>query len=531
VTYDVVVVGGGINGLVAAAYLSRAGLKVLVCERHDRVGGCAATDEIAPGVRAPILAHRAALDAVIARELELGRHGLVVLPSPARACGIADDGRALVVWNDIARTARDIRAFSAADADRYPEFVTSLRATTAVLADVLSTPAPDIDSPSLSDLMSLFQTSRRFRSLGKTDAYRLLRWMPMPVADFAAEWFESEPLRATVAADGLLGSFLGPRSAGSTAVLLALASRDQQPIASGWTARGGPGAIAAALVNAARERGATIRTNAAVTRILVNAQGAQGVVLENGEELRARVVLSGLDPRRTLLGLVDPAYLDPTFRHHASRIRMRGVLTKVNYLVSEAPSFAALRTRPVGEQHAALSGAIRLAAHTNDLERAFDAAKYGGLAEKPVLEVTVPSLLDDSLTSTGHHVVSVYAQFTPYDLRDSTWVDAREPLADLVTRAIDTHAPGFAASVIVRQVLTPVDLERTWGLTGGHIFHGELALDQLFLTRPLLGWSRYRTPIPNLFLCGSGTHPGIGIDGRSGRLAARDVFRIARQHR
>jgi phytoene dehydrogenase-like protein len=400
-----------------------------------------------------------------------------------------------------------------------------------VLGDLFSAPPPDIDELPLADLLSLLKTSRRFRGLGKADAYRLLRWMPMPVADFAAEWFESEPLRALVAADGLLGSFLGPRSAGSTAILLALASRDGHATASGWTARGGPGAIADALASAARSAGAEIRTGAGVARISVGTDGVEGVVLESREEIRARAVVSGVDPRRTLLTLVDPAALEPTVRHHVSHIRARGVLTKINYAVSRAPDLTALRSRPADERAAALASAVRLAGHTHDIERAFDAAKYGAIPERPWIELTVPSMADESLAPSGQHVVSVYVQSTPYALRASTWDAERERLGDRVTSLIDTHAPGFAASVIARRVITPLDLERDHGLTGGHIFHGELSLDQMFVARPLLGSARYRTPVKHLYLCGSGTHPGIGIDGRSGRLAAREIARALGRER
>ena len=527
-TPDVVIVGGGVNGLVAAAYVSRAGLTTLVLERRDQIGGCAVTGEIAPGFRGPLLAHRGALDATIVSELDLAKHGLQFLSSPARACGLSSDGRSLVIWSDPARTSRELGAFSPADAARYPAFVSSVGAVARVLGDVFSSPPPEIDDPSLADVLGLLRTSRKFRALDKQDAYRLLRWMPMAVADFAAEWFESEPLRAMVAADGLLGSFLGPRSAGSAALLLALASRDGHATASGSTAKGGTGAITDAVAAAARAAGAEVRTDANVVRLLVENGIAHGVVLDTGEEIRARVVLSGLDPRRTLTGLVDPSELEPTFRQHADHIRTRGVLTKINYAVSRTPDFTALRARPDDERRAALAGAVRLSAHTNDLERAFDAAKYGGVAETPAIELTVPSLLDDSLAPAGQHVVSVYAQFTPYALRDSMWDRERDRLADRVTRLIDTHAPGFAGAIVARQVMTPVDLEERWGLTGGHIFHGEIALDQLFVARPLLGWARYRTPIANLYLCGSGTHPGIGIDGRSGRLAAREILKDLR---
>jgi phytoene dehydrogenase-like protein len=345
----------------------------------------------------------------------------------------------------------------------------------------------------------------------------------MPVADFAAEWFDSEPLRATLVSDGLLGAFLGPRSAGSTAILLLLAAQDGHPIAPGWTAHGGISAIGLALEAAARHAGATVRTNAPVRHILAGDQGAFGVVLEDGEELRAGRILSSVDPRHTFLRLVDGACLSPEFVKRVAHIRMRGTLAKVNYAVAAAPDFAALRSVDEIQRAAALSGCVRIAQHTDTIERAFDAAKYGRYAEEPWIELAIPSLADPALAPAGQHVVSAYVQFAPYRLSGTDWDGERSVLGDLTTRAIERYAPGFARSVIAQQVVTPLDLERNWGLTGGHIFHGELALDQLGLARPLLGWARYRTPLRNLYLCGSGTHPGIGIDGRSGMLAAQTI--------
>jgi phytoene dehydrogenase-like protein len=521
---DAIVIGAGHNGLVASAILAGAGLRTLVLERAVEIGGCVVTSEIAPGYRCPLLTHRAGLDPLVVRSLRLASSGLEIIRPEARATAPTVDGRALTLWSDVALASADVARFSAKDADRYPAFLSSVTAVTRVLRTVLSAAPPDIDQPGAADVVAAFTTVRQFRALGRKDAYRLLRWLTMPVADFASEWFDSEPLRATIAAGGLLGSFLGPRSAGSAAVLLLLASQDGHPIAPGWTARGGIGAVSTALAGAARQAGATIRTGADVRRILVDDGRATGVALATGEEIPARLVLSSLDPRHTLLSLVDPGRLPPGFLRHVEQIRMRGTLAKVNYAVATLPAFPGLQSLAPDRRQAALTGCIRLARHTDAIERAFDCAKYGRFADEPWIELAIPSIADPALAPRGHHVVSAYVQFAPFDLRGTDWDVERQRLGDVTTNTIDRYSPGFKRSIVGQQVITPLDLERRWGLTGGHVFHGELSLDQLVVARPLLGWARYRTPLRHLYLCGSGTHPGIGVDGRPGLLAARTAI-------
>jgi len=523
---DVVVVGGGPNGLVAAAFLAGAGLETTVLEARERVGGGAITSELAPGFRVPTLSHVASIDPAIARALDLERHGLTIVDTPAHACAPTPDGRALVLWADRARAAAEIARFSKRDADQYGPFLDSFAKISAVLAAVNASPAPSIDAPGAGDVISALKTGRKFRALGKRDAYRLIRWMPMAVADLVAEWFESEPLRVTIAAGGILGSFLGPWSAGSGALLMLLGAGTGHPVASGWQAQGGTGAVADALAAAARQAGATIRTNAPVQAIVVNDDGvATGVRLASGESIDARVVVSSADPRRTFLGLIDPMHLTPDFVRRVRNIRGHGTLAKVNYAVSALPAFAGLSARDERERSAALSGRIRLAPDIDAVERAFDAAKYGGFAGEPWIELTIPSIADPALAPAGQHVVSAYVQFAPYDLRGTTWDAERDRLGDAATRTIARYAPGFERTVRAREVITPLDLERTYGLTRGHIFQGELSLDQYFLTRPLLGWANYATPVKHLYLCGSGVHPGTGLTGRSGALAAQSIRR------
>jgi phytoene dehydrogenase-like protein len=383
---------------------------------------------------------------------------------------------------------------------------------------------PSIDRPRLADAINLLKVGRRFRGLARADSHRLLRWLSMSVSDLVHEWFDSEPLAATIAAGGVLGQHFGPRSPGSAAALLWLAAGEGHAIAPGWTAAGGTGSLSDALSAAATHAGAEIRLGASVRQIVVEQGAATGVVLSTGERIAARRVVSNLDPRRTMLELVGPDHLPAELIRELRDIRMRGTLAKVNYAVSSLPAFPGLGGRDRQLRDASLSGCVRLCSSTDALERAFDAAKYGQYSEDPWIELTIPSLADPSLAPANQHVVSAYVQFAPYALRGTTWDMERDRFGQIVTRAIDRFAPGFETSVLARQVITPLDLERDFGLTEGQIFHGELALDQLFLARPLLGWSDSRTPIRNLFLCGVGTHPGTGLDGRSGRLAARAIL-------
>ncbi len=516
---DVVVIGGGHNGLVAAAFLAKAGLKTLVLERTDHVGGGARMSEIAPGFRCPTLAHTVAIDPAIVRALALKRHGLEILQPDTHACAPTVDGRALTLWRDPTRALQEIGAFSSRDAARYVPFLESVQRISGVLAVALESPPPSIDAPSAGDLFAGLKLGRAFRALGKTDGHRLMRWIPMSVADLVTEWFESEPLRAAVAAGGVLGSFLGPRSAGSSLVLLLLGATHSHPIANGRFFRGGVDAVSDALAEAARHAGAVIRTDAAVERIEVTADAANAVTLASGETVAARAIVSGVDPKRTLLKMIDPIHLAPEFLRRVQNIRARGTLAKVNYAVSALPAIA-------NQPPAALSGRIRLAPNVDAIERAFDVAKYGGFSDEPWIELTIPSVTDPSLAPNGAHVVSAYVQYAPYALRGTTWDDEREPLGEVATRTIERYARGFVSTILARQVITPLDLERTYGFAGGHIFHGELALDQLFIGRPVLGWNRYATPIRNLYLCGAGTH--AGLNGRSGALVAKEILRDRR---
>jgi phytoene dehydrogenase-like protein len=384
---------------------------------------------------------------------------------------------------------------------------------------------PDIDEPASGNVWELLKTGRKIRGLEEKDFYRLFRWAPMAVADLVSEWFDTELLRATIAAQGIFGTFLGPWSAGSGAALLLRVSADGNPAGAASYVMGGTGALTTAMAIAVQAAGAEIRTSMEVAQIKVNDGLAVGVVLSSGDEIDARAIISNADPKRTLLGFIDPQYLAPSFLQRLQHYRMHGTVTKVNLAVSGLPSFKGVD----GNATSPLGGRIQVSPEVDYLERAFDASKYGEFSQHPYLEATIPTLHDPSLAPAGKHVMSIYMQYAPYKLRNADWDSQRDALGDVVVNTLSEFAPDLPGKIEACQVITPKDLEQTYGLTGGHIFHGELALDQLFTMRPLLDWAQYRTPIKGLYLCGSGTHPGNGLTGGSGSNAAREILKDLRR--
>jgi phytoene dehydrogenase-like protein len=522
---DIVIIGGGHNGLVTAFYLAKAGFKPLVLERNAQVGGAAVTDEFHPGFRCSTLAHSAGpLRADVVRDMQLEKHGLKLITPEIAVTAVSPDGRALSLYQDAAKSAQAIAAFSQKDAAKYPEFAQSLAKIGKVIAEALATTPPDIDHPSSGDLWSMLKTGRAIRKLGKKDMFRLLRWGPMAVADLAAEYFETELLRAVIAARGVFGTFLGPWSAGSALVLLIRSAGDPHPAGSAMFAAGGMGAITQAMASAAKAAGAEIRTGAEVIEIRVQNGAANGVLLSTGEEITAKAVISNADPKRTMLKLTDPTHLSPDFVQKLQHYRGNGTVAKVNLALSGLPKFSALKDSDA----TALKGRIHIGHEIDYLERAFDESKYGNFSKQPYLEATIPSLTDPTLAPEGKHVMSVYMQYAPYKLKGD-WEEQRKALGQTVVQTLAQYAPNLPELILTHQIITPHDLEEKYGLTGGQIFHGDLALDQFFTMRPLLDWARYRTPIENLYLCGSGTHPGAGLTGGSGANAAREIVKELRR--
>jgi phytoene dehydrogenase-like protein len=518
-TYDVIIIGGGHNGLVTAGYLAKSGLKTLVLERRETVGGASVTEEIHAGFRCSALAHVAGpLSSQVAADLNLSSFGFEVISPAARVLALSPDRRAICIYNDdTARTVSEIAKFSNKDAAAYPDFVNTFARIGSVLAPLVSMTPPSIDEPSASDIWHLGKIGLAFRGLGKKTEFRLLRYAPMAVADLVAEWFETELLRSTFAARGIYGSFAGPWSAGTSLGLLWQAAFDGNALGPASFVKGGMGALTQALAQSASSSGAEIRTSVEVARVETADRDRATVVLASGDELQARVVVSNADPRSTFLSLVDPIDLDPTFLSKIRNYRALGSVAKINFALSSLPSFAGVH------EPEKLSGRIHIGPDIDYLERAFDAAKYGDYSPEPYLDITVPSLTDPSLAPEGQHVMSVHVQFAPYKLKQGDWHSRREEFAENVVDQIARYAPGIKDLIVAGQVLTPIDLEQTYGLSGGHIHHGEQSLDQFFAFRPVIGWAQYRTPLKRLYLCGAGTHPGGGVTGLPGANAAREI--------
>ena len=517
--YDAIVIGGGVNGLTCAAHLAKNGIRTVVIEQRTSVGGCATEGELTPGFTVPTLSHATGpIRGDVVEELQLYLHGLSFTDSHDQISALSPDGDAIVVWEDARRTAAGLRAWSAKDAAAWPAFQQSLARLSALVGGVFIDAPPSLDAPTTRDVFGLMQTLGAFRALPKADQWRLLRWGPMAVADLVSEAIETELLRATVAADGVFGAMLGPWSAGSGLQLLLTSANRSLAWPGGRIVSGGPIALARTLERAAVRHGVEIRTGEAASRIAVKDDRAIGVTLAGGRHLEARAVVSAVDPKRTFLSLCEAEHLPPEFLWRIKHYRTRGTLAKVNLALASLPHFA-------GATREMLAGRVRLAPDLDYLERAFDHAKYGRYSPHPWIEFTIPSLDNPALAPPGAHVLSAYAQFAPYSLRDGDWDSSRDAFGDAVVNTLAQYAPDIKSLIVAAETLTPLDFERGWGLSGGHIFHGELSLDQFFAMRPLLGYGQYRTPLRGLFLCGSGTHPGTGLTGGSGLNAAREIAR------
>ncbi|MBI4512712.1 MAG: NAD(P)/FAD-dependent oxidoreductase [Gemmatimonadetes bacterium] len=521
VRYDAIVIGGGHNGLVNAAYLARAGRRVLVLERRHIVGGATVTEEVYPGFKYSVASYVVSLlRPEIIRDLDLPAHGLEILPLQSTFTPLAN-GDHLIRWADPDATRRELCRHSPRDAEAYEEFGRLMAQIAFAVKPLLGMVPPDPTSLDPRELRGVLRLGRYFQRLGDEKFFALLKLMTMSSADFLDEWFESEPLKATLSASGTIGTFLGPRSPGTAYVLLHHYMGEIDGVFRAWGfPRGGTGALSAAIAAAAQRFSAEIRTNAPVAQVIVKDSRAAGVVLEDGEEIEGRVVVSALDPKRTFLKLIEPRHLPPDFADAIRRYKTRGSSGKVNLALDELPSFTCL---PGPGPH--LSGSISISPSLEYLERAYDDAKYGRWSRRPYLDILIPSLLDPTMAPPGKHVMSIFVQYVPYDLEGGWTDERREEFGDTVVETLAEYAPNILKGAILhRQVLTPWDLEETMGLTEGNIFHGELAPYQLFCLRPVPAWAKYRTPIRNLYLCGSGTHPGGGISGAPGRLAALTIL-------
>ena len=519
--YDVIIIGGGHNGLVAASYTGKAGLKTLVLERRAIPGGISVTEEIAPGFRCSTVAHTPGpLMPRVMTDLELERNGVELINSDVTVTSLNPAGPPLSIYDDPKRTAKELERFSVADSQSYLEFEKSFARIGNVLAPLLEMTPPSLDNPKPGEIWDLSKVGRAFRGLGKKDAYRVLRWGPMAVADLAAEFFETELLRATIAARGIFGAFAGPWSAGTSTPLLWQAALNRKAIAPASFVKGGMGALTALLAKTALNSGVEIKTDAEVVQVRVDGNVTAAVTLADGTEIQSRTVVSSADPKTTFLKLVDPLDLDPNFISKIRNYRSTGSAAKVNLALSGLPEFAGVK-----DARESLSGRIQLGPDIDYLEHAFDAAKYGDYSTHPFMDITIPSILDPSLAPSGAHVISIHVQFVPYTLKNGDWNSRREELGDHVVNELEKYAPKIKNMIVGRQVITPLDLEKIYGLSGGHLMHGEQSLDQFFTFRPLIGWAQYRTPIAGLYLCGAGTHPGGGVTGGPGANAAREIIK------
>ncbi len=516
---DVIVIGGGHNGLIVAAYLAKGGRKVTLLERSGEVGGILRNSEVAPGFTAPGIAHTVGrLRESVVRDLKLAKHGYEPIVPDVRLFAPQSDGSAVTFWADVGRTANELKARDEKDAARYEDFDKKVRALASFLAHINAATPPNVKTPSLADAFAGLKLGKAFRGLGAKTGREAIRALPMAVADFVGEVFDDEAIRGALISRAVLYSATGPWGAGTASVLLTdSAGNDGGAPGQSTFARGGTGALAKALAAAAESLGVTIRTNADVAEIRSVDGRVQGVTLASGERLDSSMVVSAADPKRTL-GLCDPVQLGPEMIWRAGNIRQPGATAKVNLALSGLPAFNGAE----GEDR--LKGRIVIATGIDHVERAHDAVKYGVIAEEPWLEATIPSLVDDSLAPEGKHVMSVLFQSAPRKLRGTDWATERDRVGDIAVKTLERYAPGLGELVEARQVITPEDMENDYGLSGGHVYHAEPGLDQFFVWRPLNGHARYSFVLEGLYLAGSGAHPGGGITGGPGSNAARQIL-------
>ena len=522
-TYDAIIIGAGHNGLVAAAYLARAGQNVLVLERRDVLGGCCVTEEVWPGYKVSTASYvNSLLRPEIIRDLDLKRHGFEMLPRSPSSFTPFPDGRYLMMGPDQQMTLREIAKFSQRDAEAYPKYEAMLTRVADFLEPMLAQTPPD-PWGGLGDLWKLGQTGLKFRKLGRdvgAEAIEILTGAARPILD---RWFESEQLKATIATDAVIGAFAPPSHPGTAYVLFHHVMGETNGVRGVWGyVRGGMGMIAQSIAAAAREKGVEIKTNADVGRILTRDGRATGVALKDGTEFHAKRVASCADCHVTFEKLMDPKDLPADFVAQIKRIDYSSATVKINVALSEPPQFKALPGAGVGPQH---HGTMHVCPSQDYIEEAYEDARAGRWAARPMLECTMATALDNTLAPPGKHILSMFIQYAPYHLKDSTWDVEKDRFADRCFEILNEYAPNFKSSVIDRQVIPPTDMERLWGITGGNIFQGSISLSNMFSLRPAAGYANYRTPVRGLYLCGAATHPGGGVMGACGMNAAREMLK------
>ena len=520
-TYDAIIIGGGHNGLVAAAYLARAGKRVVVLERRHLVGGAAVTEEIFPGYKFTEFSYVVSLlRPEIIRDLELPKHGLKILPLPSTFTPM-ENGDYLAAWDDHDLTRRELYRHSPKDAEAYGEYARVMARAAKAIKPIINLIPPDPTSLSLRDMLGLLKVGQFAMGLSEKELYTIAKLTTQSSGDLLDEWFETDALKGTKAASGIIGTFLGPRSPGTAYVLLHHYMGEIDGAFRAWGfAKGGTGGISNAIASAAQALGAEIRVNASVKQVIVKHGRAVGVALENGDELQSKVVMSAADPKRTFLQFVEGKHFPDEFVTAIQNFRTRGSSGKVNIALSELPRFTALPNEPALHR-----GAVSISPSIDYIERAYDDAKYGQISKRPYLDMIFPSMIDPDMAPPGGHVMSCFVQYAPYDLEGGWNDEKRNELGEAVISTIERYAPNIRKAIVGMQVISPKDIERIAGITGGNIFHGELLLHQIFFLRPTPQWADFRTPLKGYYFGAAGAHPGGGVMGAAGMLAAKEILK------
>jgi phytoene dehydrogenase-like protein len=521
--YDVIVVGAGHNGLVTAAYLAKAGKRVLVLERRENIGGSAVTEELHPGYRFSTIFDGAGyMSPDIISDLNLSQHGLEFLSSDPLIFSPQPDGSQLTIWHDSDRTAQEIAKFSASDAENYPRFIDQMGKYSQVIAGLKNMTPPDLPDIGIRDMMELLNIATPVHGLGRKNIAQVIRIMPMPVADLLDEWFKSDMVKGAIATSAVKNISWGPREAGTAYLMLYnWSGSNNRLFRSSGQVKGGMGSLSQALSDAAQSYGAEIQTNSEVNQIVTQDGQAMGVVLVNGDQISTAAVVSATDMRTTFLKLVESYYLDQKFVKQVRNIKYRGTMARVHFVLSKLPEFTAAN----GDGEELLSGHIQIAPSMTYLQKAFDPVKYGRYSERPYLDIQIPTLTDSTLAPDGKHLMSVTVKYMPYHLRQGKWSELRDTLSQLVIDALREYVPGISECIEHIHVITPLDMEAIYNLPEGNLAHGEMTLDQFLWMRPVPGYAQYRAPVDGLYLCSAATHPGGGITGINGKNAARQILK------